>query len=80
MSRDKSTGLHREKCSRLCFVSWDFVYAHLPLPMCCASTGEKQYMSFLRKTLRLARAAKVESLVPTPATPVNRAAGDSLFL
>ena len=37
-------------------------------------------MSFLRKTLRLARAAKVESLVPTPATPVNRVAGDSLFL
>jgi hypothetical protein len=37
-------------------------------------------MSFLRKTLRLVRAANVESLVPTPATPINLAAGDALFL
>lgn len=42
--------------------------------------GEKQYMSFLRKTSRLTRAGKVESLVPTPATPINLAAGDALFL
>lgn len=43
-------------------------------------SGEEVYMAFLRKTVRLSRAARVESLVPTPATPVNAAAGDSLWL
>ena len=47
---------------------------------CVLVVGDEQYMLFLRKTLRLTRAATVESLVPTPATPVNPVAGDSLFL
>ena len=37
-------------------------------------------MTFLRRTAQLCRSAKVRALVPTPATPVNATAGDSLWL
>ena len=37
-------------------------------------------MAFLRKTAALSAAAVVEAVVPTPATPANRAAGDELWL